>query len=99
MNRRSVRNQNGEVLYFEGSVEDITARRHIEEEKRKTRQQYEALVHTIDGIVWELDVRTFTFTFVSKQSERLLGYTPEQWLSDPNFWTDHLHPDDRSWVP
>jgi len=98
VNRRSVRNQNGEVLYFEGSVEDITARRHIEEEKRKTRQQYESLVHTIDGIVWELDVRTFNFTFVSKQTERLLGYTPEQWLSDPGFWKDHLHPDDRSWA-
>jgi PAS domain S-box-containing protein len=98
VNRRSVRNQNGEELFFEGSVEDITARRHIEEEKRKTRQQYESLVHTIDGIVWELDVRTFTFTFVSRQSERLLGYSPEQWLSDPSFWKDHLHPDDRSWV-
>ena len=98
VNRRSVRNQNGEVLYFEGSVEDITARRHIEEEKRKTRQQYESLVHTIDGIVWEVDVRTFSFTFVSNQSERLLGYTPEQWLNDPSFWKDRLHPDDRSWA-
>jgi len=98
VNRRSVLNQTGEVLYFEGSVEDITARRQIEEEKRKTRQQYESLVHTIDGIVWEMDVRTFKFIFVSKQSERLLGYSPERWLSDPDFWKDHLHPDDRSWA-
>ncbi|MFN2456228.1 MAG: PAS domain S-box protein [Pyrinomonadaceae bacterium] len=98
LNQRSIRNQNGQILYFEGSVEDITARRRIEEEKGKTRQQYEALVQAIDGIVWELDVRTFTFTFISKQSERVLGYTPEQWLSDPNFWTDHLHPDDRASV-
>lgn len=95
LNRRSVTNESGAVLYFEGSVEDITARRKIEDEKRKARQQYESLVHTIDGIVWELDVQTLAFTFVSKQSERILGYTPEQWLSDANFWTDHLHPDDR----
>ncbi len=33
---------------------------------------------------------------ISKQSERLLGYAPEQWLSDPGFWNDHLHPDDRA---
>jgi PAS domain S-box-containing protein len=98
LNRRSVRNQSGDVLYFEGSVEDITARRQIEDETRKARQQYESLVHTIDGIVWELDVQSFVFTFVSKQSERILGYTPDQWLNDPNFWTDHLHPDDRVWA-
>jgi len=98
VNRRSVRNQDGQLIYFEGSVEDITARRQIEEEKNRTRQQYESLVHTIDGIVWELDLQTFTFTFVSKQSERILGYTPEQWLSNPGFWENHLHPDDRSWA-
>jgi PAS domain S-box-containing protein len=98
VNRRSVRNQAGEVLYFEGSVNDITARRRIEEENLKTRQQYESLVQSIDGIVWERDVRTFKFTFVSKQSERLLGYLPEQWLSDPAFWKNHLHPDDRARV-
>jgi PAS domain S-box-containing protein len=95
LNRRCVRNHSGNVIYFEGSVEDITARRTIEDETRTARQQYESLVHTIDGIVWELDVQTLSFTFVSNQSERILGYTPEQWLNDSNFWTDHLHPDDR----
>jgi PAS domain S-box-containing protein len=98
LNRRCITNQSGDVLYFEGSVEDVTTRRKIEDETRKARKQYESLVHTIDGIVWELDVRTFAFTFVSKQSERILGYTPDQWLSEPNFWIDHLHPDDRAWV-
>jgi len=96
VNRRSVRNQKGEALYFEGSAEDITARREIEEEKRKTRQQYESLVQSIDGVVWERDVRNSNFTFVSNQCERLLGYSVDQWLSEPNFWTEHLHSDDRT---
>ncbi|HEV2827926.1 MAG TPA: PAS domain S-box protein, partial [Pyrinomonadaceae bacterium] len=98
VNRRCVRNPNGEVLYFEGSIEDVTTRRHIEEENRKTRQQYESLVQSIDGVVWEFDVRSSNFSFVSNQCERLLGYTSEQWLSDPDFWKDHLHPDDCAWV-
>ncbi len=98
VNRRALRDSNGKVIYFEGSVEDITARRYIEEENRKTRSQYESLVHTIDGIVWEMDVATFQFTFISKQSEQILGYTPEEWLSDPNFWELHLHPEDRDWA-
>ena len=98
VNRRAVRDFDNRVIFFEGSVEDITARRQIEEENRRTRQQYESLVHAIDGIVWEMDAQSFSFTFVSKQCERILGYTPEQWLSEPEFWPNHLHPDDQSWV-
>ena len=59
-----------------------------------TAQRYEELVASINGIVWEADARTFQFTFVSQQAERLLGYPVGKWLA-PNFWVDHLHPDDR----
>jgi len=57
---------------------------------------YEALVDSIDGIVCELDGLSFQVIFVSKQAERILGYPVEQWLTEPNFWLNHLHPDDRA---
>jgi PAS domain S-box-containing protein len=66
--------------------------------QHQSQQQYESLVQSIDGIVWELDAATFTFTFVSKQAEKMLGYPVEQWLNEPSFWADHLHPDDRDWA-
>ena len=59
------------------------------------RGKLEMLVNSIDGIVWEADARTFRFTFVSRQSERLLGYTPEQWMAEEHFWRDKLHPEDQ----
>jgi PAS domain S-box-containing protein len=61
---------------------------------RDAQRQYEQLVASIDGVVWEFDTQTFLFTFVSRQAERLLGYPLEQWLR-PGFWVDHLYPDDR----
>ncbi|MGC8874456.1 MAG: MEDS domain-containing protein [Chloroflexia bacterium] len=67
-------------------------------ELRATQQDYLALVNSIDGIVWELDVASFRFLFVSQQAERLLGYPVERWLNEPNFWQEHLHSDDREWV-
>ena len=33
--------------------------------------------------------------YVSPQIERILGYTPEEWLEDPTFWNEH-HPPRRS---
>jgi len=36
----------------------------------------------------------FKMTFVSNNAFNLLGYRPEQMVADPNFWFDHIHPDD-----
>ncbi len=36
----------------------------------------------------------FKMTFVSNNAFNMLGYRPDQMLADPNFWFDHIHPDD-----
>jgi len=61
-----------------------------------SQNKLEALIHSIDGIVWECNPEDFHFTFLSRQCERLLGYSPRQWLEDPNFWQAHLHPEDAA---
>jgi PAS domain S-box-containing protein len=56
----------------------------------------EALIHSIDGIVWERTPDTFQFNFISRQSETILGYTPQAWLAEPDFWAHKLHPQDAA---
>ncbi|HJV52283.1 MAG TPA: ATP-binding protein [Noviherbaspirillum sp.] len=36
----------------------------------------------------------FKMTFVSGNAQRVLGYRPEDMVADPNFWFNHIHPDD-----
>jgi PAS domain S-box-containing protein len=62
------------------------------------QQRFGDLVNSIEGIVWEADASSFQFSFVSQQAERILGYPVKRWLSEPTFWKDHLHPDDREWA-
>jgi PAS domain S-box-containing protein len=33
-------------------------------------------------------------TFVSENIREILGYSPQEMLEDPDFWTSHLHPQD-----
>src|SRR3954453_12001319 len=33
--------------------------------------------------------------YVSPQIEAVLGYSPEEWTANPDFWAQRLHPDDR----
>ena len=90
-----VRNDDGEVYRIAGIAEDITDRRQAEDAMRRAKQKFATLVDSIDGIVWEVDAKTFQFTFVSQQAERLLGYPQRRWIEEPKFWIDHLHPEDR----
>jgi diguanylate cyclase (GGDEF)-like protein/PAS domain S-box-containing protein len=34
--------------------------------------------------------------YISRQVEELLGYSPQEWIEDPELWPNLLHPDDRS---
>jgi PAS domain S-box-containing protein len=61
-----------------------------------SQQKMEALVHSIDGIVWERAPDTFQFSFISRQSEEILGYAPSAWLARSNFWEEKLHPQDAA---
>lgn len=62
---------------------------------KQSNRKIEGLIQTIDGIVWEADSETLEFNFVSQQVETILGYTPEEWCADPEFWQNHIHPEDK----
>ncbi|MGV8880439.1 MAG: PAS domain S-box protein [Sphingobacteriaceae bacterium] len=79
-------------------VEDITARKHAEDAAVASQQKVEALINTIDGIVWESDPHDYKFTFVSNKAADILGYPVREWLEQDTFWVDHIHPEDRDWV-
>jgi PAS domain S-box-containing protein len=58
-------------------------------------QRYRDLVNGLDAIVWEAEPETLRFTFVSQRAEAILGYPVERWLTQPDFWVQLIHPDDR----
>jgi PAS domain S-box-containing protein len=84
----------GLSIYFR----DITESKRAEALLRESELRYQNLLQSVEGIVWEADAATLRFTFASHQAERLLGYPVGQWLDEPSFWSEHLHPEDRAWA-
>ncbi len=83
---------------LETKVAERTAElRRTTAEAVAAQHRFRDLVNTLEGIVWEADAETFTFSFVSNQAEHILGYPVECW-SEPTFWRDHLHPEDCDWA-
>jgi PAS domain S-box-containing protein len=56
------------------------------------------LQHLIDNtpviIYSSVPTGDFKMTFVSGNAQRVLGYHPDEMVADPNFWFNHIHPDD-----
>ena len=52
------------------------------------------LLESTKAVPWEADARTWQFSYVGPQAERLLGYPPEAWYGQ-DFWSAHMHSDDR----
>ena len=80
------------------STTDITERKAAQKNILNSQKRIRSLINTVDGIVWQCDLETFYFTFISQKVEKILGYTPEEWLANPTFWKDHIYPEDREWV-
>lgn len=58
-----------------------------------TRLQY--LIDNTPAIIYSsVPTGDFKMTFVSNNALHVLGYQPEEMVADPNFWFDHIHPED-----
>jgi PAS domain S-box-containing protein len=94
VNARAVRDNSGRLLYYEGSVQDITERKRAEAALRFTQF---AVDHASDAAFWIKP--DGSFFYVNDAACQVLGYTREELLSmtvpdiDPDYpqetWADH----------
>jgi two-component system sensor histidine kinase/response regulator len=70
----------------------------LSERRYEAMREYEALVNSVEGVVWESEADTMRFTFVSRQVEPMLGYPTSNWTESPDFWKSVVHPEDRARV-
>ena len=58
---------------------------------------YKTLLESTQAIPWKIDWKTMRFAYIGPQIERLLGWSPESWVSADD-WANRMHPDDRARV-
>jgi len=76
-----------------------TAKSKLGSELERNRRRIEDIVAHVPGVVWEAwgepDAGHQRIDFVSSHVEKMLGYSVDEWLSQPNFWLSIVHPDDK----
>src|SRR5215831_16882580 len=83
-NCRAVRDAKERLLYYEGTVEDITARRQAEENLRTSEALYHSLVETLPQNIFRKDVQE-RFTFANQQFCKALGRKLEDIVGKTDF--------------
>ncbi|MEH6443041.1 MAG: EAL domain-containing protein [Oceanospirillaceae bacterium] len=68
--------------------------RQSKEAHKLSERRFKNLVAATDGVVWEADIASGTFTYISDNSVRIFGYSLKDWMST-GFWISHIHPQDR----
>ncbi|MDP9243368.1 MAG: PAS domain-containing protein [Actinomycetota bacterium] len=77
---------------------DVDEHRKTEDGLRKAQARYRAIVEHIPAIVYVEfmnDSRETRTTFVSPQMESILGYPPQRFVEDHEFWSRITHEEDR----
>jgi diguanylate cyclase (GGDEF)-like protein/PAS domain S-box-containing protein len=78
---------------------DIARRKSAEAKLRKAEQKYRQLVEHVNAVVYIDKVDdTSTSIYTSPQTQRIFGYSSEQWLGDAELWLNMIHPEDRESV-
>ena len=74
---RAVMDEQGQVLYYEGSLEDVTERKKFEGEIRRQKEYFEALFvnSPVAALTADLDANVVSW---NPMAEKLFGYTQEE---------------------
>ena len=94
-----VRAADGSILYRQSFTEDVTSERFAEEQAERSEARYRDLVERLPVIVYvDTDDEIPRSLYMSPNSTEILGYTPNEFLTQPDLFFQKMHPDDRERV-
>lgn len=95
---RLVRDAAGTPLYYEGTVQDITARKRAEAALRESEQQLRQVTEYINAVFWVCTADVSKFLYVSPAYEEIWGHSRAELYERPWSFLDAVHPEDRQRV-
>jgi len=88
----------GHLNAYQVIARDITDRVQAKEALAASEDKLRALVEQVPAVVYTESAENRETLYISPQVERLTGYSPAEWVSEPNMWKKMIHPEDLPFV-
>ncbi|HEX6187534.1 MAG TPA: PAS domain S-box protein [Pyrinomonadaceae bacterium] len=89
-----IRDQNGDIYRVAGLSQDITERKRVQDELRKSEEELRLFNLATNDMFWSWDFSTGN-VMRSTGFERVFGYAEREIDPSISWWQERLHPDDR----
>ncbi|MEH2248424.1 PAS domain S-box protein [Nostoc sp.] len=75
---------------------EISYRKHVEQELRLANERLQYLLTSSPVVIYSSKKTSgdFSTTFISKNVKAMVGYEAQEFIENPSFWLDHVHPED-----
>jgi PAS domain S-box-containing protein len=90
---RIVFDKEGKPDYYEGFVEDITARKNIEQKLIESEEKYRSLINGLGEMMFRISLPNGKYEYVSPSVMQIYGYTQKDFLENPLLIMSIIHPD------
>lgn len=97
-NAHVVRDAEGRILYYEGTVEDITDQVKARQTLQRSEERFRSIMSQIPGMVYVVRMQTDgsrDYLYVSEGVREVYGVSVEQLMADPMLVTRCRHADDQ----
>lgn len=88
-----IKNDQGKIIIFEGTVQDITADKLAQEALEVSNARYEYVTRATSDAIWDWDLKKDEI-YRGGGFQTLFGCPAETTENLHTFWQDHIHPDD-----
>jgi adenylate cyclase len=94
-----IRDAAGEPIEVVGAWSDVTARKQLSEALVAAQERLVHLLSCAPAVIYSYKATgDFAPTFVSENIKDWLGYEPQEYLENPDFWRSRVHPDELAAV-
>ncbi|BAY48688.1 diguanylate cyclase with PAS/PAC and GAF sensors [Scytonema sp. HK-05] len=92
---KPVRDESGEVVLLIPEGRDITNLKRTQSELREVRDRLKYLLTASPAVIFSSRANgDYGATFISENVTAILGYQPQHFLDNSDFWVNHVHPED-----
>ncbi|WP_299484944.1 EAL domain-containing protein [Acaryochloris sp. IP29b_bin.137] len=74
---------------------EIDERQLTQQKLQDSEQRLESILNSLDDVVWSAAIDGYQLLYLNPAAEEVHGYSVSSFLSNPNLWTEVVHPADR----